>query len=334
MARTASRRAAETHDLDAAAIVVHTSGTSAEPKAVELTYGQLAAGARWARPSALGVDPAERWLCCLPLSHVGGLSILLRSAIYGTSAIVHERFDADRVIAALRDPQGPTLVSLVPTTLARLLDAGLRRPPALRWALLGGAPIAPSLIERAERDGRPGRPHLWHDRGLLAGRHQRAPAVLHSRRNRRRRRDPRQRADRWHRLRGRCFTREISASWTPTGRLLITGRRADTIISGGENVAPQEVEAALEAHPAVAEAAVHAASDPQWGEAIVATIVLRPGARASEADLKSWCGERLAAFKAPKRIAFATALPRTGSGKLARRELDRGARDPNSDPNG
>ena len=79
----------------------------------------------------------------------------MRSAIYGTSAVVHERFDTERVLAALREPEGPTLVSLVPTTLQRLLDAGLREPPALRWALLGGAPISDALLERAAAAGVP-----------------------------------------------------------------------------------------------------------------------------------------------------------------------------------
>ncbi len=331
VARHGEPAKAETHDLDAAAIVVHTSGTSAEPRAVELTYGNWLWSALGSA-AALGVDPAERWLCCLPVSHVGGLSILLRSAIYGTSAIVHERFDADRVIAELRDPRGPTLVSLVPTTLARLLDAGLRRPPALRWALLGGAAIAPSLIARAECEGVPvaptygmteacsqvatnGHPLFCTRVGIAAGGEVlvSGPTLAPSA--------------------GPTLHTGDLGELDATGRLLITGRRADTIISGGENVAPQEVEAVLEAHPAVAEAAVHAARDPQWGEAIVATIVLRSGARASEADLKSWCGERLAAFKVPKRIAFAAALPRTGSGKLARRELDLSARHTDSGPN-
>jgi len=129
---------------------VHTSGTSADARAVELTYGNWLWSALGSAV-ALGHDPGERWLCCLPPSHVGGLSILLRSAIGATTAIVHERFDTERVLAELRDPAGPTLVSLVPTTLARLLDAGLERPPALRWALLGGAPIGPGLLDRAQK---------------------------------------------------------------------------------------------------------------------------------------------------------------------------------------
>ncbi len=96
----------------------------------------------------------ERWLCTLPLSHVGGLSILVRSCIYATTAVVHERFETDRVLRALAEEQ-ITLVSLVATTLARLLDAGLRDPPALRGALTGGGPVGRALVRRAGDGGIP-----------------------------------------------------------------------------------------------------------------------------------------------------------------------------------
>ncbi len=83
------------HDLDAIALIVHTSGTTAAPRPVQLSYANVLWSALGSGV-ALGVDPHERWLCTLPLSHVGGLSIVLRSAIYGTTAVVHERFEADR----------------------------------------------------------------------------------------------------------------------------------------------------------------------------------------------------------------------------------------------
>jgi len=310
----------ERHDLGAPAIVVHTSGTSGEPKAVALTYGNWLWSALGSA-AALGLDPAERWLCCLPLSHVGGLSILLRSAIYGSSAIVHERFETDGVLAALRDPAGPTLVSLVPTTLRRLLDAGLREPPVLRWALLGGAAIDDDLLARAAAAGVPVAPtygmteacsqvatlghplfctrvEIARDGEVLVSGPTVAPGagpVLH--------------------------TGDLGAL-DPVDGLRITGRRADTIITGGENVAPQEVEAVLLAHPAVADAGVHGRPDAEWGEAIVATVVLLPDDDLGADDLRAWCAERLATFKVPKEIAFANALPRTPSGKLVRRELD------------
>jgi O-succinylbenzoic acid--CoA ligase len=105
------------------------------------------------------------------------------------------------------------------------------------------------------------------------------------------------------------------------GHLRVTGRKADTIITGGENVAPAEVEAVLSEHPAVAEAAVHGRPDPEWGEAVVATVVLRAEAAVSADELRAHAAARLAPFKVPKAVAFADALPRTPSGKLLRGRL-------------
>ncbi|HXQ01093.1 MAG TPA: AMP-binding protein, partial [Solirubrobacteraceae bacterium] len=141
------------HDLDAVCTVIHTSGTTSAPRPIELTYGNFLWSALGSAV-ALGVDPRERWLCALPVSHVGGLSILLRSAIYATTAVVHERFDTEAVLRALRGEQ-ITLVSLVSTTLARLLDAGLCDPPHLRCALTGGGPVPTALAKRARAAGVP-----------------------------------------------------------------------------------------------------------------------------------------------------------------------------------
>ncbi len=147
----ASAALGDRHDLDAVAAIIHTSGTTSSPRPVELTYGNFLWSAMGSAV-ALDRDPRERWLCALPVAHVGGLSILVRSAIYATTAVIHERFDTDLVLHALRE-QNITLVSLVATTLARLLDAGLERPPALRCALTGGGPVPAALIERARAAG-------------------------------------------------------------------------------------------------------------------------------------------------------------------------------------
>jgi O-succinylbenzoic acid--CoA ligase len=313
------------HDLGAPAIVVHTSGTTGTPKAVELTYGNWLWSALGSAV-ALGLAPAERWLCALPLSHVGGLSILLRSAIYGTTAVVHERFDTQRVLDALRQPDGPTIVSLVPTTLARLLDAGLDHPPALRWALLGGAPLPPALIARAEAAGVRVAPTY----GLTEACSQVATAgvplfctrveldpvdgeILVS--------GPTLSPDAKRDPDGRLRTGDLGA-FDGDGLLRIVGRKADTIVTGGENVAPAEVEAVLEAHPDVLEAGVLARPDDEWGEAVVALVRLRDGATATSADLGDHARAHLARFKVPKDIMLtADPLPRTPSGKLVRREL-------------
>ena len=137
---------------DDVALIVRTSGTvGGTPKEVPLTFRNFLWSAIGSAVT-LGLDPDERWLCTLPLVHVGGLSILIRSWLYGTTAVVHERFDAEAGVAALMDGE-ITLVSVVATTLARLLDAGLARPPRLRCALAGGGPVPLALIERAEAAG-------------------------------------------------------------------------------------------------------------------------------------------------------------------------------------
>jgi O-succinylbenzoic acid--CoA ligase len=326
-----------THELDATAVVIHTSGTTAAPRPVELTYGNILWSALGSAV-ALGLDPEERWLCTLPLSHVGGLSILLRSAIYATTAVVHERFETERVLNALRAGEA-TLVSLVATTLARLLDAmpaHPAHPPALRCALTGGGPVPAALVERARRAGVPvsltygltescsqatttpvaeiggapanaGTPlfctrlRIAEDGEILVAGPTVAPAALAS--------------DGW------LHTGDLG-ELDGHGRLRVSGRKADTIVSGGENVAPAEVEAVLEAHPRVLEAAVLGRVDPQWGEAVTAIVVARAGEQLDVDELRAHCAGALASYKVPKQIVCAAEpLPRTRSGKLLRREL-------------
>jgi O-succinylbenzoic acid--CoA ligase len=332
--KTAPPVSSPRHDLDATAVVIHTSGTSSAPKPVELTYGNLLWSALGSAV-ALGLDPQERWLCALPLSHVGGLSILVRSAIYATTAVVHESFETDRVLHTLREQQ-ITLASLVATTLSRLLDAGLQNPPALRAALTGGGPVPAALVRRANAAGvrvsmtygltetcsqvtttptaaladgeQAAGPALFctrvrcaDDGEILVAGPTVAPCALA--------------ADGW------LHTGDLGV-FDERGRLRVTGRKADTIVSGGENVAPNEVEAVLEAHPDVLEAAVVGLPDEQWGEAVTAIVVTRQGAAPDGEALRAHCAAALASYKVPKRVLLrGEPLPRTRSGKLLRREL-------------
>ncbi len=323
------------HDLASVAVVIHTSGTTSAPRPVELTYGNFLWSALGSAV-ALGLDPRERWLCALPLSHVGGLSILMRSAIYATTAVVHERFETDSVLNALRE-QDITLVSLVATTLARLLDAGLERPPTLRCALTGGGPVPPVLLDRAHMAGVPVSQTYglteacsqvtttplaaigdgargWAGTPLFCTRLSVAddgeievagPAVAPGALG----------------VDGRLHTGDLGAL-DESGRLRVTGRASDTIVSGGENIAPTEIEAVLEAHPGVLEAAAVGRPDPQWGEAVTAIVVARYGAELAEEPLRAHCAAQLAPYKVPKEIVLTgEPLPRTRSGKLLRREL-------------
>jgi O-succinylbenzoic acid--CoA ligase len=105
------------------------------------------------------------------------------------------------------------------------------------------------------------------------------------------------------------------------GFLYVEGRRGDTIITGGENVQPAEIEEVLLRHPAVADAAAVGRADPEWQEAVTAVIVIQNGAEVSADDLRRHCQAELAGLKVPKRFEFVAELPRTASGKLIRREL-------------
>jgi O-succinylbenzoic acid--CoA ligase len=319
------------HDLDTTCTRVLTSGTSGSPRPVPLTYGNHL----WSAVGSafnLGVDPGDRWLCCAPVSHVSGLSILLRSAIYGTTAVVHDGFDVDRVAESL-ERDGITIVSLVTTMLTRLLDAGAAIE-RLRAVLVGGGLVPDEVLSEALglgatvvqtyglteaasqvttlspseaelKRGSAGRPlltthvRIQDDEILVQG-----PTVAPGAADQ----------DGWLHTgdRGR-----IDAE----GFLWVEGRRDDMIVTGGENVAPEEVEEVLGAHPDVADAAVIGRPDPDWQNAVVAVVVAVDGTMPDPEELRSWCSSRLAPFKVPKRIELADELPRTGSGKLRRAAL-------------
>ena len=205
-----------------------------------------------------------------------------------------------------------TLVSLVPTMLSRLLDAGLQAPPTLRRVLLGGGPIAPALLARARAARVPVSPSY----GMTEACSQIATdgiPLLGT--------ELRIAADGEVLVRGRTVaagalgpdgwlhTGDLGA-FDDAGRLVIAGRKADTIVTGGENVAPVEVEAVLLEHPGVLDAAVFGRSDPEWGEAVVAQVVLADGAGVETEALRAHCAARLAPFKVPKRFEPVSGVPR------------------------
>jgi o-succinylbenzoate---CoA ligase len=316
-------------DLDPAAVhtVLFTSGTEGAPNPIELTVGNHDASAAGSA-AALGVASGDRWLCPLPLFHVAGLGILVRCVRNGTTAVLHDGFDAAAVAAALADDD-VALVSLVPTQLRRLRDVGLMRAPRLRALLLGGGPIPPDLVEWARDTGLPVRctygmtetasqvavTEPWRDAAtplpgaeieigdrdeiLVRGRMV-APGALAD--------------DGWLHTGDR-------GSLDAHGRLGVEGRIKELIVTGGEKVAPAAVEAVLASHPAVADAGVAGMPDPEWGEAVTAFVVER--APVADYELLVFCRERLAGYQVPKRIVRVESLPRNPGGKLLRSELGR-----------
>lgn len=350
-------RRAELRDRGAA-LVLYTSGTSGRPKGAILGFASLIASAR-AQARLLGPsEPSDRWLLCMPLFHVGGLSILIRSALFGSAVVLHERFDAERVSEAL-EREGVTHVSFVATMLTRLLEhrGAARAPERLRCVLLGGGPASSALLERAIGLGYPIAPTygLTEAASQVATRPPQVPVgpggdpaaglrplpgvALRIVDQARRPLEPGAVGE--IEVRGpivmagylddpEATARALQDGWLATGDLgwldatgglRVLDRRADLILSGGENVYPAEVEAALAAHPQVVEAAVVGVDDPVFGQRPYAFVVWRGEAGLETEVLGRWCGERLAGFKRPVGIRAVERLPRTASGKLIRRAL-------------
>ena len=327
--------------LDAGAVhsILFTSGTSGRPKGAMLTHANHAASAR-AAAAHLGLGAGDRWLVCMPLFHVGGLSIVVRSAVVGFPLTLQAGFDPDAANRAIVDG-GVTIVSVVPPMLDRMLDAlGARRyPPSLRIVLAGGGPLPERLAARAREHGVPvlptyglteaasqvatARPAVpaaglallpgMAVRIRAAGRDgvgeilARGPAVMRGYLD--------DAAGTAAALAGGWLHTGDLGRIAPDGTLAVVGRRTDLIVTGGENVYPIEVERALAAHPDVVEAAVYGVADDAWGERVVAAVVSRSGALDAPA-LRAWCAPRLAGFKGPREIVLLERLPRTASGKV------------------
>ena len=343
-----------TRRLDAPAAILFTSGTEASPRAVVLTHGNFLWSAV-ASARNLGVRAEDLWLLTLPLHHVGGLSILTRSAYYGTGVLIHERFDPVAVNEAI-DREGVTLVSLVPPMLERMLEARGSRPypGSLRAALLGGGFAPPALLRRAADLGMRAlptygmtetasqvttvSPREWPDGLETAGkplpfvevevRGPEGPVLAPDEEGEIYVRGPvvaqayfdDEEANRTSFDR-RWFRTGDYGAWDESGRLRVLDRRVDRIVVGGENVSPGEVEEVLRGHPAIADACVVSFPAGSWGQGVAAALVPRPGAEVTPEEFREYAGRRLASFKVPRWICFRETLPRSDAGKLLRREI-------------
>ncbi len=296
------------------ALVVATSGSTGTPKGVVLTHAAVEASAR-ATSARLGTTAVDTWLACLPLAHVGGLSVVTRALTTGARLVVHDGFDASAVQQAARD--GATCVSLVATALQRI------DPAVFRVIVLGGSRPPDDLPTNVHTtygltetgsgvvyDGRPlggVEVQIAADGEILL----RGPMLLRCYRDGSTPLD----ADGW------LHTGDLGR-WLADGRLHVEGRRGDMIVTGGEKVWPEAVEAALATHPSVQEVAVAGVPDPQWGQRVVAWVVPNPFARTVElAELKAHVVERLAPYCAPKELRLVEQLPRTALGKIQRHRL-------------
>jgi O-succinylbenzoic acid--CoA ligase len=275
---------------------------------------------------ALGASNTDGWLCCLPPAHVGGLLVLLRALLLGAPVSVHERFEPRAVLA---EP-GMAFASVVPTMLERLVDSG-EDLSSFRSILVGGAHLDPGLRARAERAGA----HVVETYGMTES----CGGVVYDGMPLRGT-DVRIGPEGEIELRGptlmRGYRLDASAPFTDDGwlrtadagelgadgRLHVTGRLDDLVITGGEKVWPDRVEAAITGHPAVREVAAGGRTDPEWGQRVAIWVVPRdPAEPPTLEELRAFAATLLPRYALPRELILVERLPRTGSGKVRRADL-------------
>ena len=328
------------------ALVVPTSGSTGEPHGALLTAENLTSSAE-ATHERLG-GPG-RWLLALPLTHIAGIQVLVRSIVAGTTPQVLPIEDGFRVEDFILATQamdsapmpGRRYTALVPTQLARLLGGGgTQALTTYDGVLIGAAPTPPALLARARDHGvnvvttygmTETSGGCVYDGSPLSG------VTLGTTEDRRIRiRGPMVFAG--YRLRPDLTASRLQDGWhltndlgrlTSDGRLEVLGRVDDAIVTGGVNVAPDDVVAALHEHPGVRHADVHGRPDPTWGQRVVAVIVpTDPGSPPTLRELRAIVGERLGGASAPRSLGIVAALPMLRTGKLDREALRRLAVEP------
>jgi len=326
-----------------AAVIVLTSGTTGEPRAAVLTRSALLASAA-ASAANLGWFDGDCWLLAMPIARVGGLSILTRCLIARRTVVLAAGFDASQFPAFVALHR-VTLASLVPTMLAKVLDAHPQwTPPShLRAVLIGGAAAPQRLLERAAQRRLPivitygctetcsqvvATPYEFRFAPVRHGAGRPLPGVqLHVVDGHIHVRGP-------MRMAGYAGEPPLDPqSWFDTGDLgdfdadgflHVKARAGDLIVTGGENVYPAEVERVLESFPGISAAGVFGIPDETWGE-IVGAAIVTDGALIDDRELAAFLGAQLSPHKRPRRICEVPALPLTGAGKLDRTALPRSA---------
>lgn len=326
--------------------IMYTSGTTGRPKGVRQTLENHMSSALGSALSS-GVLPEDKWLCVMPLYHISGFSMIMRSLIYGSALQLRTRFEPKAILEAI-ERSGISHLSVVTTMLGQLLEEYEKSPfpipSTFRTVLAGGGPVPANYLKQAQANGFP----VVQTYGMTETSSQTCTLLAEDAIRKlgsagkplffaEIRINGESEGEVW--VRGPHVTPGYVGAaasldpvtddgWLKTGDigrideegyLYILDRRSDLIVSGGENVYPAEIEQVLMGHPSIQEAGVTGHSDERWGHVPVAFVVLRPGEELPELD--SYLGQHLAKYKHPKQIRVVEQLPRNASNKLIRREL-------------
>ncbi|GGH86040.1 O-succinylbenzoic acid--CoA ligase [Pullulanibacillus pueri] len=341
-------------NMDDPHTIIYTSGTTGKPKGVILSYKNHW-GSAIGSVLNLGLTVNDKWLACVPLFHVSGLSILMRSVIYGMTVRLHRNFDPVEVHQAIMK-QGVTVISVVTAMFTKMMELleGNSYPETFRCMLLGGGPVPQPLLKSCidknvpvyqtyglsetasqivtlspeymvSKAGSAGKPlfpsqiKIVDEQGQEVGAKREGEIVVKG-----------PNVTSGYFKRPEANQKAIKEGWLHTGDigyldedgfLYVLDRRKDLIVSGGENVYPAEIEAVLLMHPSIEEVGVVGMKDEKWGRVPCAFIKVRPGAPYTDSDLQMYCRDYLAKYKVPQRFITIDELPRNASRKLLRRKL-------------
>ncbi len=279
--------------------VMYTSGTTGMPKGVAVRHGDIAL-----LPNGVPSWNGLKWLTATPVFTFAGLGFIYNPMKAGMTVLYLPRFDAGRWLGIV-ERERPVIAFVVPA-MARLLihhpEFDTADLSSLKSLILGSAPLSPDTVERLQAR-LPGAAVL-NGYGMTEGGH----ATFSM--------DPKG---------ARTRPGAVGRPAPPVEvRIYIVGRKKEVVVRGGMNIYADDVEAVLQSHPEVVEAAVVGIPHEVLGEDIAAYVVLRPGATVSTAELQSFAGERLADYKVPRRVHYLAALPRNAGGKVLKSQLERG----------